>query len=558
MILQADSVPIDTTLEADVCIVGGGAAGLSVALKLAGSKLKVILLESGQSKFSAQTQRLYEGSVSSEELHSPLDKFRQRRFGGSTNIWGGRCSPLDPIDFEKRAYIPDSGWPIAFEDLAKHYGEACALAETGRNEFSAQNATNIDIPALIEGFDQADIRTDGLERFSCPTNFATRYHDRLVAAANVDVYLGANVTRIDMVSNGSRVKQLSVATLGGNRFNVSARTQVLAMGGLENVRLLLASHNVAPQGVGNDHDVVGRYYMSHIAGHVGTLTLNVHGAAIHHGYAVSRDGIYIRRRIALTSTAQQRLGVTNMIARLHFPQPSDPAHRNSVLSAIFLARRLISFEYSRRLGDKQEKQRSLLLNHLRNVVAGFPDIVQFLTHWTLRRKLAERKFPSVILKNRNNQFSLDIHAEQIPLRDSHITMTKDMDALGMPKMHVDWKYDRLDIQSIEKSLDLLSASFKNSGTGTFEYDRNSLEYELTKYGAYGGHHLGTTRMGTDLSTSVVDPDCQVHGIEGLHIVGGSVFPTSGQANPTLSIVALALRLAQHIADRASVKIHPIG
>lgn len=558
MILQADSVPIDTTLEADVCIVGGGAAGLSVALKLAGSKLKVILLESGQFKFSAQTQRLYQGSVSSEELHSPLDKFRQRRFGGSTNIWGGRCSPLDPIDFEKRAYISDSGWPIEFEDLARHYGEACALAETGSYEFSAQDSTNIDIPELIAGFAQADIRTDGLERFSCPTNFAKRYHDRLAAAANIEVYLGANVTRIDMLSNGSRVKQLPVATLGGNRFAVSARTQVLAMGGLENVRLLLASHNVAPQGVGNDHDVVGRYYMSHIAGHVGTLTLNMPAKAIHHGYAVSRDGIYIRRRIALTSTAQQRLGVTNMIARLHFPQPSDPAHRNSVLSAIFLARRLISFEYSRRLGDKQEKQRSLLLNHLRNVVLGFPDIVQFLTHWTLRRKLAERKFPSVILKNRNNQFSLDIHAEQIPLRDSHITMTKELDALGMPKMHVDWKYDRLDIQSIEKSLDLLSESFKNSGTGTFEYDRNNLEYELTKYGAYGGHHLGTTRMGTDLPTSVVDPDCQVHGIEGLYIVGGSVFPTSGQANPTLSIVALALRLAEHIAARASVKIHPIG
>jgi len=558
MILQADSVPIDSTLEADVCIVGGGAAGLSIALKLCGSGLKVILLESGQFKFSSQTQRLYEGSVSSEALHSPLDKFRQRRFGGSTNIWGGRCAPLDPIDFQKRAYIPDSGWPIGYEQLSGHYAEACLLAEAGKFEFSAGDASNIDIRKLIEGFDASDINTDGLERFSCPTNFALRYQERLKAASNIEIYLGANVTRIDLHTNGSHVKHLAVATLGGNRFNVSAKAQILAMGGLENVRLLLSSHNVAPQGVGNDHDVVGRYYMSHIAGHVGNLTLNITPAAVHHGYAVSRDGIYIRRRIALTSVAQQRLGVTNMVARLHFPQPSDPGHRNGVLSAIYLARRLISFEYSRRLGDEGKKKDSLLWRHLRNVLSEFPDIAHFLSHWILQRKMKERKFPSVILRNKSNQFSLDIHAEQIPLRDSRITLTRDADVLGMPKMHVDWKYDRLDIHSIEKSLDLIANAFAASGTGLFEYDRNGLEHELTKYGAYGGHHLGTTRMGTDLATSVVDSDCQVHGVDGLYIAGGSVFPTSSQANPTLSIIAIGLRLAEHICNRASVKSPIIG
>lgn len=558
MILQADSVPIDTTLEADVCIVGGGAAGLSAALKLAGSSLKVILLESGQFKFSGDTQRLYEGSVSSDALHSPLDKFRQRRFGGSTNIWGGRCAPLDPIDFEKREYIHGSGWPIGLEDLQPFYAEANTLAEAGKFEYDAQDAENTGMPELVRGFLHPDIRTDGLERFSCPTNFAARYHERLGAAKNIEIYLGANVTEIELTTEGTRVRALKAATLGGNRFRVCARSHILALGGLENVRLLLASRSVSPTGVGNGRDVVGRYYMSHIAGHVGTLSLRTPTQDTHHGYAVSRDGIYIRRRIALTSQAQRRLGVTNMVARLHFPQPSDPAHRNGVLSAIFLARRLISFEYSRRLSDTQKTQRSLLLSHLRNVVLEFPDIVHFLTHWTLDRKLADRKFPSVILKNRSNRFSLDVHAEQIPVRDSRITMTTDVDALGMARMHVDWKYDPHDIKSIEKSLDLMAEAFQASGTGVFEYDRETLEHELTKYGAYGGHHLGTTRMGTDRATSVVDANCQVHGIEGLYIAGGSVFTTSSQANPTLTIIALSLRLAEHIAKNASAKTLAIG
>lgn len=558
MILQADSVPIDTTLEADVCIVGGGAAGLSAALKLAGSSLRVVLLESGQFKFSADTQKLYEGSVSSETLHSPLDKFRQRSFGGSTNIWGGRCAPLDAIDFEQRAYIPDSGWPIAFEDVRPYYEEANALAEAGKFEYSAGDGANRGIPELVEGFRHSDINTDGLERFSCPTNFAIRYHARLSAAKNLEIFLGANVTRIELSANGNHVKTLAVATLGGNRFSVSAKTYILAMGGLENVRLLLASRSVAPTGVGNDHDTVGRYYMSHIAGHVGKLSLNRPSNTVHHGYTVTKDGIYARRRIALTNAAQQRLGVTNMIARLHFPQPSDPTHRNGVLSAIFLARRLISFEYSRRLSDTQHQQRALLMRHLRNVLVDFPDIVQFLSHWTLKRKLSSRKFPSVILRNKSNQFALDVHAEQVPLRDSRITLAKTVDVLGMPKMHVDWKYDQRDIQSIAKSLDLIGQAFKSTGAGIFEYDRNTLEHELTKYGAYGGHHLGTTRMGSDPTTSVVDKDCQVHGIAGLYIAGGSVFSTSSQANPTLSIIALSLRLAEHIAALASVKTVRIG
>ncbi|MCZ2498218.1 FAD-dependent oxidoreductase [Xylophilus sp. Kf1] len=558
MILQADSVPIDTILKADVCIVGGGAAGLSAALKLADSSLRVVLLESGQFKFSAETQRLYEGSVSSDALHSPLDKFRQRRFGGSTNIWGGRCAPLDPVDFLERPYIPDSGWPIGHADLLPHYPEANALAEAGSFEYDANDPANRGMAALIDGFRHPDIRTDGLERFSCPTNFAARYHERLAAAPNIDIYLGANVTRIHLVSDGSKVKNLEVATLGGNRFTVQSNAQILAMGGLENVRLLLASRGVSPQGVGNDHDVVGRYYMSHIAGHVGKLTLSTPVSAVHHGYVVSRDGIYTRRRIALTADAQQRLGVTNLIARLHFPQPSDPAHRNGVLSAIFLARRLISFEYSRRLSDAQDEQRALLKRHLRNVLVEFPDIVHFLTHWLFARKLSDRKFPSVILKNKSNQFSLDVHAEQVPIRDSRITVGKDFDRLGMPKMHVDWKYDAQDIRSIGQSLDLIGQAFQASGTGTFEYDRHGLEHELTKYGAYGGHHLGTTRMGTDRATSVVDADCQVHGIDGLHIAGGSVFTTSSQANPTLSIIALSIRLAAHIAARAAVKTSSIG
>jgi choline dehydrogenase-like flavoprotein len=549
MIRDADSVQNGAKLQADVCVVGAGPAGIALTLTLAERGFSVLLIESGHMQEDRKTQALYAGEVADERLHSPPDKYRQRRLGGSSAIWGGRCMPFDPLDFEKRHHIPLSGWPLSYEDLLPYYPQANGLAEAGRFSYDAREAFGAEVAPLIRGFESARVSTSGLERFSCPTHFGSRYARRLELAPGVRVLLGANCTAVKLQPDGQSVRSLEITTLAGKRFSVSPRAAVLATGGLETARLLLASRDVCPAGVGNLHDVVGRYYMCHIAGNVGMLTVHGSPQNVRHGYEVAPEGIYCRRRLSVVAQEQRRLGLGNAVARLHFPRITDPAHRSGVLSGLFMARRLISYEYSKRLNDGKAPTLRSLSRHLLNVASDPIDTTAFLAHWLTRRTLAGRKFPSVILRNRTNRFSLEVHGEQIPQHNSRVTLTDRTDALGMPRLRVDWRYSPADIESIRRTLDVLAQEFAQSGLSRLDYNPATLEEDLMRFGAYGGHHIGTTRMGTDVRTSVVNAECQVHSVRNLFIAGSAVFPTSSQANPTLTLIALSLRLGNTLAQR---------
>lgn len=553
MILDANGIDNGTRLKADVCIVGAGAAGISLALSLSGQGLDIVLLESGQVDLHAATQSLYDGEVADDKLHSPPDKYRQRRFGGSTAIWGGRCMPFDSIDFEHRDWVPGSGWPISLDDVAPFYPEANKLAEAGRFAYDAKEALGPGVPPMFRGFESDVVRTDGLERFSCPTNFGQRYARRFRVATDIRVLLGANCTGLKLVPHGRAVREVEVTTLGGRRFFVEARATVLASGGLETARLLLASNDVAPAGIGNEHDVVGRYYMCHIAGNVGSLVIRGPASNVRHGYEVSPEGIYCRRRIAVSEDEQRRQGLANAVARLHFPRITDPRHRNGVLSGLFLARKFISYEYGKRLNDGAPPTLGVQARHLWNVVSDPIDTMAFLGHWVTKRTLAERKFPSVILRNRSNRFSLEMHGEQFPRAHSRVTLGGKRDALGLPQLRVDWNYGRDDVESVRRTLDIIAAEMTRTGVGELTYDTDTLEQDLMRFGAYGGHHCGTARMGSDPRTSVVDASCRVHSVNNLFIAGSAVFPTSSQANPTLTLIALSLRLGKHLGQRLTRK-----
>jgi choline dehydrogenase-like flavoprotein len=546
MISNLNNLPSGSTIEADVCIVGAGAAGVSLALSLSGRGLKILLLESGFEFADDKTQDLYAGEVADEKLHSPPDKYRQRRFGGSTTIWGGRCMPFDPIDFEPREYIPQSGWPISYQDLAPYYQQANKLLEAGVYEYDADKVFDEEQQAAIKGFKSDILKTNNLERFSCPTNVGERYKQRLVLAKDVDVLLGANCTGIRLNQAGNHVNQLDIASLEGIKASVVAKKVILATGGIETTRLLLASNDICKNGIGNEHDFVGRYYQCHIAGNLGKLTVLGATSNVRHGYEVSPEGIYCRRRFALTADTQKKIGAGNMVARLHFPKIVDPSHKIGVLSGLFLAKNFISYEYGKRLKDGQSSL-SIYLKHFANIILDPIDTIKFLHHWITKRTLAKRKFPSVILSNKTNQFTFEIHSEQYPNPNSRITLISDTDIFGMPKVKVDWQYLPEDIESVRRSLKVFVQEINQSGLATFEFNDDQLEEDLTRFGAYGGHHIGTTRMGTSPENSVVDADCKLHNIDNLYIASASVFPTSSQANPTLTIVAMSLRLADHIA-----------
>ncbi|EHM03463.1 FAD dependent oxidoreductase [Acetobacteraceae bacterium AT-5844] len=555
MILDAQTLEHGASLEADLCIIGGGAAGISLALQFLRGPGRVLLIESGHQGPDAGSQALYAGEVADPALHSPPDTYRQRQFGGSTTIWGGRCMPLDAVDFRQRPWMPHSGWPIGPETLAPWYPEANTLCEAGEYDYNANTAVAGGMKPLIAGFTPENFTADGIERFSLPTNFAARYGHRLAASENVRVLLGTNCTGIETTPDGTRATTVRLRSLKGWEGSVNAARIVIATGGLEVPRLLLASRGPGHEnGIGNARDLVGRYYMCHIAGTSGRLRFSLPRDAIQHGYEMAWDGTYMRRRLTLTPAAQEKYGVGNAVMRLHFPRIPDPSHGSSVLSGLYLMRWLLPYEYRKRLAGEEGKGLGPTLRHLWNMVSDPLAATEFAATMLLKRRLATRKFPSIIVRPPGNVFSLDFHGEQEPNPESRITLSEHArDALGMPRIRVDWRWTQGDIRTAEVTFRLMAEELAKWGKGSLEFSPAELAHDMLRDGAYGGHHIGTARMGATPATGVVDGHCRIHGIRNVWISSAAVFPTSSQANPTLSVVALALRLAAELkAEMAAV------
>jgi choline dehydrogenase-like flavoprotein len=316
---------------------------------------------------------------------------------------------------------------------------------------------------------------------------------------------------------------------------------VLATGGIETPRLLLASG-----GLGNRFDNVGRYYTCHIENFVGILRPRQRGTAFH--FEKTRDGIYGRRKLALDATTQRRERLLNASFRLHYPNVADAAHRSAVLSAVYLARRSLIPEHRRILqyGIGEAVQTSGMPAHLRNVAMGLPQLAGFGIDWMRRRVLAERKLPYVLVPNADGSYVLEFNAEQTPLRESRITLGERTDAFGMPRVHVSWRLADDDVESLCRSYRLLRERVQASGAATLEFDDGALRETLAASVPLGGHHIGSTRMAADPSTGVVDRNAALFDLPNLFIASSSVFTTSSHANPTLTIVAMAIRLAAHL------------
>ncbi len=548
MIQDADDIVRDALLQATICIVGGGPAGITLARELAATGRSILLVESGGLAPDDAANELNAGEVADETLHSPTDTYRQRCLGGGTSIWGGRCVPFDPIDFDARPWIENSGWPIAFSQVERFYPAANALCEAGAYEYDGRLAMPGGMRPVLRGFAPEHFDVNGIERFSCPTDFGRRYGPALRDKANVRVLLHATVTKLRCSRDGSRVERLDLRNSRGTAFAVEADQVVLATGGMETPRLLLLSDDVHVRGIGNEHDLVGRFYMSHIAGTVGQLRVNGPRNSVWHGYDIAPDGTYCRRRLALRPDFQARLGTGNIVFRLHHPRITDPAHRTGPLSSIYLAQKFIRYEYAKRLTGDVQGTSLPWLRHFVNAATDPVSTVRFLAHWLRDRTLADRKFPSVIVRPRTNLFSLDFHAEQVPNPVSRIGLGSGTDRFGSRQVRVDWRYTPQDVHTVSRAFQLLRDDFAAQGTGTLDLapGEPDISAVVRRDGAYGGHHIGTTRMASSAASGVVDANCKVFGINNLYIAGSAVFPTSGQANPTLTIVALALRLAEHL------------
>jgi len=549
MIIDARQLPQGYTIKSDICIVGAGAAGITLAHELRNKGMEIALLESGGMKFESDTQDLYKGEVVCLDYHGPLDQYRQRRFGGTTTVWGGRCAPFDEIDFEFRPHVPHSGWPISKQDLDLYYERAHAYCELGAYTYDVRDALSNVEKFMIPGFESEIVSVDKLWRFSPPINFGKSYSDTLKRSSNIKVYLHANCLKILTNREGTSVSSLKIASLRKNEFFACAKHYVLAAGGLEVTRLLLVSNDVHNKGIGNKYDQVGRFYISHITGDFGKIQFTPRNGNIIWDYEITSDGVYCLRTISVREKKQREYQLLNLRVILTHPPVEDPNHRSGILSSMYLVKRFlvcrIPPEYSKELAGTMIPYQHIL-GHLGNIMIDSRNVLLFSRRWINKRILSKRKLPSVMLQSKSNIYTLHFDAEQSPNPDSRVTLSSEKDTFGLNRLKVDWQCTDLEIQSVVKSCQLIGQELSRSGVGQLRIDFDSLPALIRKRTGVGSHHIGTTRMSKNPSLGVVNENCRVHDVDNLYILSSSVFPTSGCANPTLTILALALRFADHI------------
>lgn len=518
-------------LECDICIVGGGVAGITLARRFLNTPLSAMLVESGGKDYDQDIQRLYAGQNVGAPYYE-LDQARLRFFGGTIHIWGGRNCPLDPVDFRSRNWIPGSGWPISPDELTRYYQTAHNELELGPYQYDARcwseirnRPPNLDADRLKFGFWRFDMRAGryGVDR-------CQDLHD----AQNINVLCHASLTHIQAGADARRIDYVVLKSLHGHRVTLRARHFVLACGGIENPRLLLAANNVEAAGIGNSHDQVGRCFMEHPHARAARITAR----DPHQLYRLFQrqpgaNGSWLAPSLQASESLQRDCGILNTAVTVKLLRVTG---RTSPLT-----KRI--YQGAKHVMEPDRFGRGLW--------RGFRNVRQFLRHPGWRRlRWWHARWD-------DRELYLFIRGEQAPNPASRVLLSSERDALGMPRTNLDWRMTALDKRSAAVLVDTVAAEFMRLGLGmiTPEPWLNDgspdwpTEPAASNHPFGGYHHMGTTRMSTDPRSGVVDRDCRVHGYDNLYLAGSSVFPTSGWANPTLTIIALAHRLGEHLRSR---------
>ncbi|MGR9085630.1 MAG: FAD-dependent oxidoreductase [Gammaproteobacteria bacterium] len=553
MILNGKDIGENQRLHCRVCVIGAGAAGCTLALELARNGIDVILLEAGAQAAGKRPDDDLEGHIATERHHAPLDECRGRQLGGTTALWVGRCVPMDPIDLDRRDYVKGSGWPIRFEELARHYPRANYYCHAGDDAYDVATALSNAPSAIVPGFVDDDIVTcSRLERWSLPTHFGKHYRSELIGQKNIRLLVNSFCTRIELSPVERIVNSLTVATEPGKHFRVSADFYVVAGGGLETTRLLLASNSVDGEGIGNTSGHLGRYYMGHLFGSIAEIDFSGDPRQTIYGFERDRQGVYCRRRFWLTPEAQKKEKILNTAFWLTNPAAANPKHGSGILSAAYLA---LNLPYLRdilappaiRKAFRGAPRQDPIWPHLVNILSDFPNTAVFSTQFLIKRLIPRRRIPALFIPNRFNRYDLHYHAEQTPQWSNRVSLLDQCDRFGMPRLRVEFGYSAQDVDSVLRAHQVLADQLEtHQKVGTLAYKQGDLRTMILDQARDGFHQIGTTRMSVDEREGVVDTDCKVHGVENLYLCSSSVFPTSGQANPTLTIVALAIRLADRL------------
>ncbi|HAC62724.1 MAG TPA: hypothetical protein DCF68_04115 [Cyanothece sp. UBA12306] len=512
MLINCQQVSDSDYLEFDICIVGAGAAGITLAKELSNKGLNIAVFESGSLKDSKQIQDLSKAKVD-PEFHAPVELNQYRCLGGNTTKWAGRCIRFDEIDFQHRSWVPYSGWCINSSDLEPYYFRAHKYLELGDYNYELKESLPNYKTSLIEGAKFSNLTINNLYRFSPPTNFQKYLSDLK------EVKIFYNATCRQIVYEDSKVVNLEFISSAPNspakKISVKSKYYVLAMGGIENAKILMLS--------GFKNKNVVKFYQSHL---VHYLELKLFKDIIQN-YEKSKDGIWCQRSISLTSEFQEKYKILNHRMFIERTNPEDSNHQVGYLSLINL------------LKYRNHKQ---LAQHFKNIIVDPLTIINYGSKMLASNLFIKSKIPVIVLKNKSNWYRLRIDVEQAPNPSSQIILSQEKDALDIPRVKIDWQYNNLDVSTIFKLIEILNETFLNNKIGEIR------SVPEINFKANIAHFIGTTRMSITPTEGVVNHNCQVHGLSNLLIAGSSVFPTSSFANPTLTIVAMTIRLSDHLKE----------
>lgn len=518
----------DTEIDTDLCVIGSGPAGWAIAEELGYSGLRILMLESGARTAEPDAAALNEF----EDLGTPLFKDgRTRVLGGTSHVWNGRCAPFDAIDYEKRPWVAQSGWPFAASTMAPFVDRASEHLGAGPYYTGGERRPMPEGPLPRPNVDPALLRPMWWEN---PETIDFGVVLSEYRARNLRVLVGATVTHLDTDASGRRLDSVEVADADGRRVTVRARAVVLCAGGIENARILLNSNRVNPDGVGNQHDLVGRYLMDHPRDFELIARVDNRDADrfrdLFGPYRLDspRGRHDFSHGFALSPERQRADGLLNAAAWPYEVCPSDdPFHA---------IRRLVRGPRDQPLHDVGliASHPALLLSALRSRV---------VTRQKVRHKVERIGFL--------------VSSEQLPDPDSRVQLSERRDRFGLPISKVTWRIGELEARSQAVLAETIATEFARLGlppvrVADWVRDRRYHDANFVD----GCHPSCTTRMADDPRDGVVDANCQVHGVEGLYVAGSSVFPTGSHANPTLMIVALAVRLSRHLGKQLSISGGP--
>lgn len=500
----------------DVCIVGAGAAGLALAAEFLGSSTRVLVLESGTASPDAHGDEL--NLLDSVGLpHDGWRDGRVRAFGGTTRAWGGQLVPLRASELAPRDWVPNSGWPLALDTLQPYYRRVEKFLRVEGPPYDAAVWSRLGLAAPSFPAGELCVRFSQWAALG-RRNFGLLWHRQLSRSTNVTVLLDATVVRIDCGTSGAHCEAVEVRSRSGLAATVRARSFVIASGGIETARLLLASR------VANGSGLVGRFFQDHIsyiAGEIEPVSRN----AVQHLF----DPRYV--------------GNTMFSVKL---EPPDALMRSRGWLNVMAH---VAFEIPDALGWMEIRRL------LRSAQAGRLELPTLREGWemlkggsSLLRLILARTFAKRRRSPDSGGIRLLVDTEQAPNAESRIVLDTVVDALGMPRARLDWRVTGLESKTLTEFAQHVASQFERAGLGRVRLAGPPDFEQRNVPGAARDifHHMGTTRMSHDPRDGVTRPDLRCHEVDNLYLAGPSVFPAGGIANPTFTALALTLRLADHL------------